>query len=302
MNEKTYQSILETLASVPVTAMPCVKLLGDRFGVGAETVHSIYSQEVQYRVKKTHTALCEASVGLMKEYVLGDKSIIDLCLQWHMPPSIMVRRMLESCPSLGCKNGKVVGSVLKNADMLRTCVTPGFLDALIETDLNAHGIAYHQTEDQFLDRLVADIETCAIMDSICGPAADAARHGAGEDYETRLYDHLQEHKICFWTENDLRDQHFHKTPDALLKVPIAVCGKVVCWIDSKATFCDAKTHRKLLQEQYDSYVNRFGPGLVIYWHGYLESVQLMDFVTVMDHFPCGKDEIIRLPMLDADSI
>lgn len=71
MDEKTYKSILETLASVPVTAMPCVKLLGDRFGVGPETIHSIYSQEVQYRVKKTHSALCEASVGLMKDYVLG---------------------------------------------------------------------------------------------------------------------------------------------------------------------------------------------------------------------------------------
>lgn len=189
-------------------------------------------------------------VNYQRHDCVGDKSIIDLCLQWHMPPSIMVRRMLESCPSLGCKNGKVVGSVLKNADVLRTCVTPGFLDALIETDLNAHGIAYHQTEDQFLDQLVADIDTCAIMDSICGPAADAARHGAGEDYETRLYDHLQEHKICFWTENDLRDQHFHKTPDALLKVPIAVCGKVVCWIDSKATFCDAKTHRYVCTDSW----------------------------------------------------
>ncbi len=241
-----------------------------------------------------------------------------------MPPTIIVRRMLESCPSLGCKSGKVIGSVLKNADVLRTCVTPGFLDTLITVDLNAPGIAHHQAEDEFLDRLIADIETCAMIDCICGPAADAARHDAGEDYESRLYDLLQEHAICFWTENDLRDQHFHKTPDALLKVPIAIRDKVVCWIDSKATFCDAKTHRydaeirhgtrvvlissclsshrKLLQEQYDSYVNRFGPGLVIYWHGYLESIQLMDFVTVMDRFPSDKDEIIRLPMLDSNSI
>lgn len=71
MDEKRYQRIVETLVSVPVTAMPCVKLLGDRYGVGAETVHSIYSQEVQYRVKRTHSSLCEASVGLMKDYVLG---------------------------------------------------------------------------------------------------------------------------------------------------------------------------------------------------------------------------------------
>lgn len=91
MNEKTYQSILETLASVPVTAMPCVKLLGDRFGVGAETVHSIYSQEVQYRVKKTHTALCEASVGLMKEYVLGMVVFIFLLLGvWSITNAMIV--------------------------------------------------------------------------------------------------------------------------------------------------------------------------------------------------------------------
>lgn len=88
----------------------------------------------------------------------------------------------------------------------------------------------------------------------------------------------------------------------MMQKPTGMCALIRGDTRGVSIFFLLNTHRKLLQEQYDSYVNRFGPGLVIYWHGYLESIQLMDFVTVMDHFPCGKDEIIRLPMLDTDSI
>jgi len=131
-----------------------------------------------------------------------------------------------------------------------------------------------------------------------------------------------------------------RLPACLAQVPIAVQGRIVNWIDSKATFGDDKIHRsgggrvvrvgrwggqanqvgthcgqlgstgplrfcvgswhahvavcagcppglvlssarpalallclpchrQQTAEQYERYVNRFGPGLVIYWHGYI---------------------------------
>lgn len=56
-----------------------------------------------------------------------------------------------------------------------------------------------------------------------------------------------------------------------------------------------------MHKQYQSYVNRFGPGLVIYWHGYLKSLLAKNDpedvkVLVMDRFPFP-EEIVTLPRL-----
>ncbi len=52
-------------------------------------------------------------------------------------------------------------------------------------------------------------------------------------------------------------------------------------------------------EQYQGYVNRFGAGLVIYWHGYIADLAGEgegDSVLIMDRFPRA-DELIKLPCL-----
>lgn len=61
---------------------------------------------------------------------------------------------------------------------------------------------------------------------------------------------------------------------------------VVRWIDSKAMFGDWQTHAKDNREQFESYVNRFGPGLVIYWFGFDEAVaNCYEDVSVAREFP-----------------
>lgn len=49
-------------------------------------------------------------------------------------------------------------------------------------------------------------------------------------------------------------------------------GRVVHWIDSKASFGDPFVHREQGLKQFQSYVNRYGPGLVIYWMGFVEEL------------------------------
>jgi CDAN1-interacting nuclease 1 len=229
---------------------------------------------------------------------VGDCHILDLCLEWNIPPCVMLRRMLESCPAFGCKSSKTVRSIFKDSSLLRTFIADGFLEKLGK-QLNEIDLESCWEEGQFLSRLECEIQECVMVDSICGPSSDHARRQAGLEFESKLYTCLNDQGVSYWTEDELRDRQFFKTPDALLRVPIAVCGSVICWIDSKATFCDKRSHKKLLEDQYDSYVNRFGPGLVIYWHGYLQSIETIksDFVLVLDSFP-RNEQITRIPCLE----
>ena len=96
-----------------------------------------------------------------------------------------------------------------------------------------------------------------------------------------------------------------RTPDVVLQVPIGVVGPdggahVVFWIDGKAMFGDWEGHVEERQAQVrsssltaetqaspissifhspaslaqlDAYVNRFGPGMVIYWFDHLDAVR-----------------------------
>ena len=58
------------------------------------------------------------------------------------------------------------------------------------------------------------------------------------------------------------------------------------WIDSKGMFADLDTFREH-SDQLAGYVHRYGPGLVIYWYGYIEGLPNLsgDNVLVLDQFP-----------------
>lgn len=95
--------------------------------------------------------------------------------------------------------------------------------------------------------------------------------------------------ILYYDENDLRRTGFDKTPDLKLAVPCLFRGRIIHWIESKAVFADYKTHQKYIKEQLSSYSNRFGTGVVIYWHGYQDIVETCEdnnnLIIVMDSFP-----------------
>ena len=74
------------------------------------------------------------------------------------------------------------------------------------------------------------------------------------------------------TEGALRAEGHAKTPDIKLELPIAVNGRIVNWIDSKASFCDPLVHVERGADQFQGYVNRFGPGMVVYWFGVIDEL------------------------------
>lgn len=109
----------------------------------------------------------------------------------------------------------------------------------------------------------------------------------GTEHELKLKHYLSKYNIVFADEDRLRSRGFDKTPDIKLEVPIAVNGFVINWIESKGRFGSHKIHEKYVKDQLSSYWNRFGPGLVIYWFGFMDTLTLSSeqrFI-IMDHFP-----------------
>ncbi|XP_047741504.1 CDAN1-interacting nuclease 1-like [Hyalella azteca] len=123
-----------------------------------------------------------------------------------------------------------------------------------------------------------------------------AHSSIGHEYEELLKRKLRERGVGYQTEEELRALGCDKTPDTRLDVPIGVGGRVVNWIESKASFGDRENHRSYLNDQLWSYWNRFGPGLVIYWFGYIDELNYLEDkgILVRDCFP---DDIVTMDPL-----
>lgn len=102
--------------------------------------------------------------------------------------------------------------------------------------------------------------------------------------------------LIFYDEGDLRRDGFDKTPDLLLAVQTMYKNKIINWIESKASFGDCDSHAKYLNDQLQSYYNRFGSGIVVYWAGFHESILSKSNKTnliILDDFP-ATDEFEKL--------
>ncbi|XP_057870108.2 uncharacterized protein LOC131076795 isoform X2 [Cryptomeria japonica] len=146
-------------------------------------------------------------------------------------------------------------------------------------------------------RVIEDVQKCVECDQVVSPCVEMVRRVTGLEYEHLLRRRLQKLEIPFQSEEALRAAGFSKTPDIKLEVPIGVCGRIVNWIDSKASFGDEYSHKTQGVQQFQMYVNRFGPGLVIYWFGFIDELNDHSDVLLLDHFP-NDNELHCLTRLD----
>eukprot|EP00550_Attheya_septentrionalis_P004605 CAMPEP_0198290534 /NCGR_PEP_ID=MMETSP1449-20131203/8359_1 /TAXON_ID=420275 /ORGANISM="Attheya septentrionalis, Strain CCMP2084" /LENGTH=368 /DNA_ID=CAMNT_0043989043 /DNA_START=158 /DNA_END=1264 /DNA_ORIENTATION=- len=139
---------------------------------------------------------------------------------------------------------------------------------------------------QPVTRLATEVMEAIDSDPMYGPRQDRERHFVGLEHELMLEQSLRAMGIPFETETELRIRGTPRTPDILFSCPVGIRvpkrnentfeWKVVCWIDSKALFGDVHTHRTSVLPQAETYVHRFGPGLVLYWFGHAPIERLGD--------------------------
>ena len=171
------------------------------------------------------------------------------------------------------------------------------------------------------ERIRREILTMIALDPSSSPGVDLLKECIGKEYEELLVNLLKSRHMCFETEVELRSKGKPKTPDILFSIPMAVALNsfeqqsvndssgyaIVNWIDSKAMFADCQCLDEQI-DQFRAYNNRYGRGMVIYWHGFAEEIfskapsdmMILFRDSFPEHwlFPTGEPADGRIPEFD----
>merc|ERR1719431_1670524 len=242
-----------------------------------ESVRSILSQEYQRHIKKGFKACNNPG---RREAVYRSVRQADSA---GLPEGVIVRHAQQAGNSSALTAKMVLEEYL--TENTEQTVKPGeYKDQALKSQTSML-----MKDTTLIDdgKLAMEIFLATIKDDSYGPVAEAIKHSIGEEHEQKLKDCLTKLEIPFSDENVLRVQGYDKTPDIKLEVPIAVDGHIVNWIESKALFGDPEAHQGYLRDQFWSYMNRFGSGMVIYWFGYINQLDTNRSAGIIltDHFP-----------------
>jgi hypothetical protein len=132
-------------------------------------------------------------------------------------------------------------------------------------------------------RLRKEIKAAVEEDIIYSPKGEEVQRERGHRGERWLFEWLDRRNVKYMTERDLKQlKDYTKTPDALFMKPMMVSGMKTAWIESKANFGDVVEIKRNLKKQLIPYVKLFGPGIVVYWYGYVSDIQPPEGITLVD--------------------
>ncbi|KAK1932063.1 Uncharacterized protein P3T76_012563 [Phytophthora citrophthora] len=245
----------------------------------SEETFWVIKRQMQHRQFRSEIRLHRQEKTLRKYVARMDKgeSMCEIARSVGFPACMLVRLLLDA--KYGW-NKTTISNFFKEAmkddtELADTAETP-----------NRRGLSAEE-----YTRLIQELRECIDDDVIGSPLADRIRHNMGVEYEYLLLETLRNRQLVFESEDMLREKGLSKTPDVRLLLPIGVkdpnSGQihVVNWIDSKAMFGDRDTHETENASQLQGYVNRYGPGMVIYWFGHVAQLSTDSDILIADAFP-----------------
>jgi len=286
MKGSVYRAVVETIESEVFDYQECKRTLVTKFpSIKEEALCSILSQEHQKRVKRSFShqtsaakrkenyrlflaKLQKGETGIIVEIARANRFSATLTAK-----ALLVDHLTEKSEDGKPPDKKLVAAMMRDTNLIE------------DSDI------------------AVEVFKATMSDESYGYLSECIKRSIGAEYERRLKRHLRNLNISFQDEHDLRAGGYDKTPDVKLDVPIAVNGSVVNWIESKALFGDEENHTGYLNEQLWSYWNRFGPGLVIYWCGFLSHLvwSTEHGILVRDSFPT-QQEIVYLDPLRSGAV
>lgn len=243
MDIEEYLFIMERL-NTPVD----IKLLHERLGLPEDMLYNMLARKIVRKVLKTFHIIKAKQKTLLRNWKAGN-SFIEIAKDIDFPPVLTAGFILEE---LGYGKKR-------------------FQDALRKPEALSD------------PRLRRELDEVSKNDFVYSPHAGEMQRAHGVAAEEELLKWVKGQNVPFLTENDSKRIKFHRrTPDFLLRKPIKVSGMVVNWVESKASFGSPEEMKRDYRRQLSDYVKYFGPGMVVYWYGFVDGVPLDPKVLVVD--------------------
>ena len=215
-------------------------------GYDRDLLISIFTQRTTREVKKRFYVIKQNSGRMLKEWKKGH-TLLEISEKWRFPP--ILASMLIFLED---------GASRKE-----------FWDYVREPDT------------AFSKDIRDELREVCKADLVYSPEGNERQRQRGLWGELLLQKWLDGQNIKYRTEEELRGK-YDKTPDALLDEPMMYDGKKIYWIESKASFGDNTEFRLNSRKQLIPYTKLFGPGVVVYWMGCLDDLEMPDDVYVDD--------------------
>lgn len=219
------------------------------FGITRQIAYSLYSQNIIKYVKRNHHKIKNLSPQLYRSWKRG-KTILNISKEKRFPPALIANFILTEH---GMKK-REIQQILQEPEKCGT------------------------------RRLTQELRDAMEKDRVYSPNLNDKRAIEGRRGEERLEGFLDDLDIEYYAEEDLRDNDdFPKTPDILFKSEGQnIKGHIVNWIESKSNFGSPPEFRINYRKQLSSYTELFGPGIVVYWYGYVEGVNKDSSIVVVE--------------------
>jgi len=240
---KQYKKIMDVIDSR--TPEELIK----EFKITSQIAYSLYTQNIIKYVKKHHHKIKNISPQLYRSWRRG-KTILKISKEKRFPPALIANFILTEH---GMKK-REIQQILMNPDLCPT------------------------------RKLAQELKDALAKDRVYSPSLNDRRAIEGRRGEERLEDFLDRIGIEYYSEVDLRDnENYPKTPDILFKKEGQnIKGHIVNWIESKSNFGSPTEFRINYRKQLSSYTELFGPGIVVYWYGYVEGINKDSSITVVE--------------------
>eukprot|EP00036_Acanthoecidae_sp_10tr_P020406 CAMPEP_0206304826 /NCGR_PEP_ID=MMETSP0106_2-20121207/9947_1 /ASSEMBLY_ACC=CAM_ASM_000206 /TAXON_ID=81532 /ORGANISM="Acanthoeca-like sp., Strain 10tr" /LENGTH=351 /DNA_ID=CAMNT_0053735653 /DNA_START=128 /DNA_END=1182 /DNA_ORIENTATION=- len=273
-----------------------------------EVVRSIYSQQIKAHARAARARTRgsatrgEAIAKAYADYAAGGHSLRELAVDYRIAPFTMACSVLEAVIDLEHPMVKAAGGGVKSKAKFsrRRDLVKDLLPGHFAAGAPAAG-RFPMVEWCEIDpvQLHSDVVECILGDDTAGPLVDRIRHTIGLEYEYLLQEQLRQLNVSFLSEDIQKTNRHVRTPDCALITPVEVHGHLCHWVESKASFGDRQTLEDNEREQFHSYVERVGPGVVIYWFDFIEDhpeVDLQEWrdrgILVVSRLP---DEVVPRP-------
>jgi len=210
------------------------------FSIKIGAASNIFHMKTVRHVKKYHSRIVRKAPLLHRSWQGGD-SILKIARQNKFPPVLIASIILKEM-------GLSSRSVIKNPQILKD------------------------------KRLRNEVIRAMDDDLHFSPRAHAIHSRLGKKGEQIICEWLIDSDIDFIKESDMRKTPNTKTPDFVLHEPLDIDGSKVIWIESKAVFADDKEHNRYIEKQFKFYEDLHGPGMVVYWYGFLDNIVPNDYI------------------------